>query len=417
MPERQHDLIVYGATSFVGEILCRYLAKRIGFGGPVSWAIAGRSSKKLEALRDSLGKDAASLKIFLADSDDEAALSTMCMSTRVVVSTVGPYALYGEKLIRACVGAGTDYCDITGEVQWIRRMIDAYEADAARSGSRLVHCCGFDSIPSDLGVYFLQRESIRSGKGPCTQIQMRVKGARGGFSGGTVASLVNVVKETLQDSELRRKISNPFFLCPPSSEPRPRQPKNNGPKYDEASGGWIAPFIMAGINIKIVHRSNALADYPWGRGFLYDEATSTGKGLSGRVVAYALSLAMGAFMAALAVSPLRRFLERFILPKPGEGPSPEVQEKGFFDLRFHGTRADGSRMTVKVTGDRDPGYGATAKMMGEAALCLAQDVPRENVPGGFWTPSTAMGDLLIERMSANAGMSFGVIDRKVDGRR
>lgn len=417
MSERQHDLIIYGATSFVGEILCRYLAERIGFAGPVSWAIAGRSSKKLETLRDSLGKDAASLEIFLADSGDEQALSTMCRSTRVVVSTVGPYALYGEKLIRACIGAGTDYCDITGEVQWIKRMIDAYEADAARSGSRVVHCCGFDSIPSDLGVHFLQRESVRSGKGPCTQIQMRVKGARGGFSGGTVASLVNVVKETLQDRELRRRISNPFFLCPPSTEPHPRQPSNNGPGYDGVSGGWIAPFIMAGINTKIVHRSNALADYPWGHGFLYDEAMSTGKGLSGRLVAYALSFAMGAFMAALAVPPLRRLLERFVLPKPGEGPSAEQQKKGFFDLRFHGTLADGSRMTAKVTGDRDPGYGATAKMMGEAALCLAQDVSRESVPGGFWTPSTAMGDLLIERLSENAGMSFSVMRETVDSRR
>ena len=409
MSNRPYHLVVYGASSFVGEILCHYLARRIGFSGPVSWAIAGRSAGKLQAVRNALGSEAASLPILLANADDHASLVALCESARVVVSTVGPYALYGENLVRACVDTGTDYCDLTGEVQWIKRMIDAYEARATQTGARIVHCCGFDSIPSDLGVYFLQQQSLREGKGACQQVRMRVKGARGGFSGGTVASLMNVVKEALKDSQLRRDLQNPFLICPPRSDAGPKQPEVTVPEHDEVAGGWVAPFVMAGINTRVVHRSNAIAGYPWGRDFLYDEATLTGSGLLGRVAAYALAGGMGAFMAAAALPPTRWALERFVLPKPGEGPSPQAQESGWFDLRFHGTRSDGSRITVKVTGDRDPGYGSTAKMLGEAALCLANDTPHESVKGGFWTPSTAMGELLVERLSQHAGLGFSVL--------
>jgi short subunit dehydrogenase-like uncharacterized protein len=409
MSNRPYHLVVYGASSFVGEILCHYLARRIGFSGPVAWAIAGRSAGKLQAVRSALGPDAASLPILLANADDPASLTSLCESTRVVVSTVGPYALYGENLVRACVETGTDYCDLTGEVQWIKRMIDAYEAKAAASGARIVHCCGFDSIPSDLGVYFLQQQSLREGKGACHQVRMRVKGARGGFSGGTVASLMNVVKEAIKDAQLRRDLQNPYLICPPRAEAGPKQPEVTVPEHDEEAGGWVAPFVMAGINTRVVHRSNAIAGYPWGREFLYDEATLTGSGLLGRVAAYALAGGMGAFMAAAALPPTRWALERFVLPKPGEGPSPQAQESGYFDLRFHGTRHDGSRITVKVTGDRDPGYGSTAKMLGEAALCLANDTPGDRVKGGFWTPSTAMGELLVERLSQHAGLGFSVL--------
>lgn len=406
MSDRRFDLVVYGASSFVGEILCRYLAERIGFDGEVRWAIAGRSGGKLEALRYSLGERAKGLEIIIADADDEAALTAMCESTRVVVTTVGPYALYGETLVRCCVNSGTDYCDITGEVQWIRRMIDAYGSKASQTGARIVHCCGFDSIPSDLGVHFLQGQSTEDGNAVCNQIRMRVKGIRGGFSGGTVASLVNVVKEALADQELRRSLKDPFFLCPSRPDSAPRQPDTTGPRYDKTTRGWIAPFVMAGINTKIVHRSNALKNYSWGREFRYDEALSTGSGSRGRATAYSISFVMGAFMLAISVPAIRGLLERFVLPKPGQGPSPKDQERGWFDIRFHGTRPDGSRISVKVTGDRDPGYGSTAKMLGESALCLVEDVSRDEVGGGFWTPSTAMGDKLIRRLTNHAGLTF-----------
>jgi short subunit dehydrogenase-like uncharacterized protein len=361
-------------------------------------------------VRASLGAPASGLELIVADAADEASLRALCASARVVVSTVGPYALHGEPLVRACAETGTDYCDLTGELQWIRRMIDRHEAAARASGARIVHACGFDSIPSDLGVHFLQREAMRRYGAPCTRVKMRVKAMRGGYSGGTVASVLNVVKEAVADPALRKELADPYSLCPAGSAPKVRQPNVVAPEHDADFDAWVGPFAMSAMNTRIVHRTNALSGHAYGPDFRYDEAMITGRGVPGALAAGALVAGLAGFMAAGAIGPLRSALQGFVLPKSGEGPSPEAQRNGFFDLRFAGTTADGRRLRTKVTGDRDPGYGSTGKMLGQAAACLALDVDKASKPGGFWTPATVFGDRLIERLVAHAGLAFEVVD-------
>lgn len=410
MSERQRHIVVFGATSFVGQILTRYLFDRHGVGGALHWAIAGRSEDKLRSLRSTLGADAADLPLIVADAADEAALRAMCATTRVVVSTVGPYALYGSPLVKICAQTGTDYCDLTGEVQWIARMIAAHEAEAKRSGARIVHCCGFDSIPSDLGVHVLQRESRQRFGQPCTRVKLRIKSMRGGFSGGTAASLMNAVREASADPVVRKLMGNPFAICPDQGAGRPRQPQVGLAEYDTDAGSWLAPFVMAAINTRVVHRSNALSGDAYGHDFVYDEAMMTGAGAKGRLTAMGVAAGLGGFVAATALPPTRWLLEKFVVPKPGEGPSAEDQARGFYDFRFFGSTADGRALRVKVTGDRDPGYGSTSKMLGEAAAALALDLPRSACAGGFWTPATALGDRLVERLATHAGLTFQVLD-------
>ena len=406
----QFDVLVFGATSFVGQILCRYLSERTAQGAALSWAMAGRSKAKLESVRQSLGDSAAAIPLFVADAADESALRELVGRTRLVVSTVGPYALYGEPLVRACVEGGVDYCDLTGEVQWIRRMIERYEAEAISSGARIVHCCGFDSIPSDLGVHYLQQRALQSFGEPCEEVSMRVRAMRGGFSGGTAASLINVAREVSANPALRKELANPYSLCQvgvaAAGLVSVRQQATRLFARDSATGGWVSPFIMAAINTRIVHRSNALAAGRYSKAFRYDEAVSTGRGLRGCLTAVGAGVGLTLFMLSSAWGPTRAALERFVLPAPGEGPSPAAQARGFFDLRFFGRTAGGRQVRVKVTGDRDPGYGSTAKMLGEAAMCLAYDVPRESTGGGFWTPATILGDRLLTRLEAHAGLRF-----------
>jgi short subunit dehydrogenase-like uncharacterized protein len=405
------DVVVFGATSFVGQILCSYLALRYGnhAKSELSWAAAGRSDSKLRALRDSLGPSASKLTLIQADSNDEAALRALCAQARVVVTTVGPYALYGETLVKVCAETGTDYCDLTGETPWIKRMIETYEATAKKSGARIVHCCGFDSIPSDLGVWFLQQQAKQKFGKPCSQIKMRVKAMRGSASGGTVASLMNVVREAVSDPALRKMLANPYALCPPSYAQTVRQPSVKGAVYDHDFDAWSAPFVMAAINTRIVFRSNALLAQAYGKAFTYEEAMLTGRGLPGRMAALGLTAGLGGFTVAAALPPSRWFLQKFVVPAPGEGPSPQAQEKGFYDLRFLGTTDDGKQVRIKVTGDRDPGYGSTGKMLGQAAACLAQDISKTRKAGGFWTPASIFGDKLIDRLQAHAGLQFEVI--------
>jgi short subunit dehydrogenase-like uncharacterized protein len=402
--DREHDLIVFGATSFVGQIMCRWLVRRVGTSGDVRWAIAGRSASKLAEVAAATGADVPRI---VADAADAAAMRSLAESTRTVASTVGPYAKYGSPLVAAVAATGTDYCDLTGEPQWMRAMIDAHQTDAEASGARIVHACGFDSIPSDLGVWFTQREARARFGEPCVQIGLRVKGARGGASGGTVASMLNIVDEVKRDPSLRRLLGDPYALAPPAMRSGPRQPNVTRPERDDLSGQWVAPFVMAATNSRVVQRTHALLGRPWGDGFRYDEAMLAGHGVKGIAMSGVITGATGAFMAAAAVPPTRWLVDKLV-PEPGEGPSPEAQERGFFDVRLYGETASGRRIATKVTGDRDPGYGSTAKMMTEAALAFA-DVPRTQVAGGCWTPATMFGDLLIDRLVEHAGLTFDVM--------
>jgi short subunit dehydrogenase-like uncharacterized protein len=411
MTTQPYDVVVFGATSFVGQILARYLFEEFGLDGKLHWAAAGRSLPKLEELRKSLGKGAGKLTLLQADAGDETSLQKLCRSARVIVSTVGPYALYGEPLVRVCAETGTDYCDLTGEVQWMRRMIHKYEKTAQASGARIVHNCGFDSIPSDLGVHYLQQQAQERFGQHCTTVKMRVRSMRGSFSGGTVASLLNVLKEVKANPALRKELADPYSICPAGSGKRVRQANVGFAEYDPDFDAWVAPFVMSAINTRVVHRTNALLHDAYGPEFRYDEAVMTGRGLRGRLTATATGAGLGAFMVAGSIGTLRTLLEKYVLPAPGEGPSPEAQLKGGFDLRFYGRTKQGDALRTRVTGDRDPGYGSTAKMLGQAAACLASDISKQNVAGGFWTPAAIFGDRLVERLQEHAGVKFELLDK------
>jgi short subunit dehydrogenase-like uncharacterized protein len=410
--EREYDVVVYGATSFVGQILCRYLVRRHGTsGGAVGgsgdglrWAIAGRSSSKLAEVAAATGAD---VPMIVVDAADRAGLDAMAASAQVVVSTVGPYALHGSELVGAVVEAGGDYCDLTGEVQWMRRMIDAHQSRAEETGARIVHACGFDSIPSDLGTWFTQQRAIEAFGEPCTEVRMSVKGARGGVSGGTAASGMQMFEEMAEDPELRKVVGNPYVLAPLDMRDGPAQPGLGRPTRDDRFDSWVAPFVMAPTNSAVVLRTHALLGQPWGRDFTYGETMMTGDGITGGAAAWAMTAGLAVFAGAASLGPTRKLLGR-VIPKPGAGPSEAKQQAGWFDLRFVGRTAGGQEIATKVTGDADPGYGSTAKMLGESAVAFL-DLAAERVGGGFWTPASAFGDALVERLEAHAGVRFDVL--------
>ncbi|MCG8415571.1 MAG: saccharopine dehydrogenase NADP-binding domain-containing protein [Pseudomonadales bacterium] len=409
MKNKEFDMIVYGATSFVGQILCRYLVNE--YTEPnFTWVMAARSESKLTELKSSLGAAAESIPTIVADSFDEAAMQGLCERAEVIISTVGPYALYGELLVKACAESGTDYCDLTGESQWIRRMIAAYQDTAKESGARIVHCCGFDSIPSDLGVKFLQEQALEKFGNPCSEVKMGVKAMQGGASGGTVASAINLYKEAAKDPALREELKDLYSLCPPGHGNEARQHNVSKAEYIEEFNSWAGPFIMAGINVRIVLRSNALLGGGYGLPFKYFEASLTGDGAAGEKRAKRLARGMGLIGLVMVLPPLRWLATTFFLPKPGEGPTPEQQQKGFFDIRIHGRTENDDQIKVKVTGDRDPGYGSTAKMLAQAAISLHRDVDKGDKGGGIWTPAAIFGEDLYRRLQSYAGLSFEVLD-------
>lgn len=408
--DRPLDLVLFGATSFVGRIITRHLVERhgpdgtTGPEGPVRWAIAGRNATKLADLARACG---ATVEAIVVDATDPDALAAVADRTRTIASTVGPYARYGSPLVAAVAAAGTDYLDLTGEPHWMRHMIDAHQDQAAASGARIVHACGFDSIPSDLGVHVTQRRAQEVFGRPCTAIEMRVHTLKGGASGGTVASMLDLVEAAAHDKELRALLADPYALTPADFRHGPTQPDTRRPARDD-DGTWRAPFVMAAVNTRIVHRSHALLGRPWGPEFRYDEALTTGSGPAGAAKAAAVTAAMGGGMALAALGPAKGLVRR-VVPDPGTGPSPEAQRAGSFDLRFTGTTDDGRVVRTRVTGDRDPGYGSTAKMFGETAVALSRRSP-DDLPGGFWTPATAFGDALVERLEAHAGLRFDVTE-------
>jgi len=406
--EREFDVVVFGATGFTGALVAEYLLERYGCGRDLRWAIAGRSRSKLDALKSQLGEGASALETIVADSGDGPSLAELARRSHVVISTVGPYALYGSALVAACVEAGTDYCDLAGEVQWIRRMIDRHHERAAETGAHIVHCCGFDSIPMDMGVYFLQQEAQQRYGAYCSSIALFVKATRGTASGGTLASMINIVREARKDRSIAHILANPYALNPEGEREGPDGRDQQSVIFDDDAGCWTGPFVMAGVNTRVVRRSHALAGYPYGREFRYREAVMSGKGPGGWFKGTLMTLGLGALVLAISFAPTRRLLQRFVLPSPGEGPGPEAREAGFFNLMQVGKLPDGTVIRTRITGDRDPGYGSTSKMLAESAVCLAKDELAS--PGGILTPSAAMGDALLRRLRDHAGLTFDIVD-------
>ena len=332
MNDREFDVVVQGATGFTGTLVAEYMVRQYGVGGNLRWALSGRSKEKLETVRDSLGPEAADLELILADSFDHEALAALASRTKVVLTTVGPYALYGSDLVAACVEAGTHYCDLAGEVHWIRKMIDRHQARAQQTGARIVHCCGFDSVPMDIGVWFLQ-EAAREKYGTyCKSITMLVKATKGAASGGTIASMLNLISESRRDRSVARTLVDPYGLNPDGERQGPDQRDQQKVLYRDDINSWTAPFIMAGVNTKVVRRSHALAGFPYGRDFRYAEAVMTGDGFTGWLKGWLMTLALGGLVLGASYQPTRKLLQKFVLPKPGEGPDRELQQNGFFNL-------------------------------------------------------------------------------------
>jgi len=412
-PDREFDVIVQGATGFTGRLTAEYLARRHGVDGPLRWAIAGRNAKKLEEVRSGLarevGFEAGELPTVVGDAGEPRDMQSLAERTRAVCTTVGPYAKYGTSLVEACVDRHTHYCDLTGEVQWIRKMIDAHHDAARESGTRLVFTCGFDCIPADLGVWFLQREMKARRGAPAAKVKMRVAGFSGGASGGTIASMLHMLEEAGEDRDLFRILQHPYSLNPKAERTGPDSAEPTLPAFDPDFEKWTAPFMMGAIDTKVVRRSNALLGYAYGRDFCYDEAMLMGSGPTGWATASAAALGSAVGMAAMALGPIRRVVSGR-LPQPGTGPSKETREQGHFELLFLAEHPEDRALDLRarVRGDRDPGYGSTSKMLGESAVCLAlDDLDSE---GGALTPAAAMGDRLIERLEKHAGVSFEILD-------
>lgn len=410
--EREFDVIVWGASGFTGRLVAEYLLRRYGLGGELRWAIGGRNLDKLSQLRNDLGAaagiDIQTLPIVVGNADDEASLVPIVRRTRVLCTTVGPYAKYGSSPVAACVRQGTDYCDLTGEVQWMRRMIDQHHAAAQASGARIVFTCGFDCIPADLGVFFLQQK-MRAMHGVVSpRIKFRVKGFSGGASGGTIASMLNMLEEADHDRSVLHTLADPYGLNPAGERQGADGSDRVTPVYDAEFEQWSGPFVMAAVDTRVVRRTNALLGYSYGKEFRYDEGVLTGSGPVGWLKAAGTTAGLGGAMAVLRVRALRGLVARR-LPSPGEGPSREQREKGYFDIRLWAQHPSDPTKSLyaKVTGDRDPGYGSTSKMLGESAVCLALD--GVTTAGGCWTPASAMGEALITRLQANAGLSFQLL--------
>jgi short subunit dehydrogenase-like uncharacterized protein len=375
----EFDIVVYGATGFTGRLVAEHLAKRYGAGPDFKWTMAGRSESKLAQVRDEIGA-AKEIPLVVADAADAASLKSMAGRARIIVTTVGPYQLYGSELVAACAATGTDYLDLAGESIWMSQMIEAHEASAKCSGARILHSCGFDSIPFELGVYFTQEIANTKLGHPVPRIKGRVTGLRGSLSGGTAAS-GRATREAIQKNPaLLKVLLDPFALTPGFRGPD--QPRADKVEEDPDLGSQVGPFMMAPINSKNIHRSNFLQGHAYGTDFVYDEmaAVTAGGGTDFSVPDAATG------------------------PKPGEGPSKDEREAGFYDLTFIGIDRDGRQVRAAVHGDKDPGYGSTSMILAETAICLLKK--GSDVPGGFWLPAAALGHHLLARLHANAGLRF-----------
>ena len=412
MSKRDFDIVLWGATGATGRRAAHHLARRCDESG-LRLAIGGRNSEKLAAIREELPNQGGEIGILIGDSLDPASMKEIARSAWVVASTVGPFALYGSALVAACVESGTHYCNLTAEPQWMRAMIDAHNAQAIETGSRIVHACGHDSVPSDLGVQFLQQAAMDRFGQPCKRVATRVTRMKGGFSGGTAASFLNAMRLRETDPGFSVLSLDPYALCPEGERDGPDGPDRMMPievTWDVELKAWTKPYFMGPMNSKVVRRSNAIMGYPYGRDFRYEETGLTRGGIGGWWSAMVSTLFGRLFLTAMAVPATRRFLQKKVLPKSGEGPSKEVRESGSYEIVLVGESANGEILKTRITGHGDPGVRSTTLMLTEAALCLAQDGDRMTVGGGFWTPAAAMGSLLRDRVTAHAGLSFKLLD-------
>jgi short subunit dehydrogenase-like uncharacterized protein len=408
--QREFDIVVYGATGFVGKLTAQYLARE---GGPARIALAGRSKERLLAVRDTLGEAAQSWPIIAADASQPSTLNDLAARTQVVVTTVGPYARYGLPLVAACAAAGTDYADLTGESMFIRNSIDLYHKQAVDTGSRIVHACGFDSIPSDLTVYALHRRTVEDGTGDLGDTNFVLRGLSGGVSGGTVASMMEVLRTASSDAEARRLMNDPYTLttdrdAEPEFGPQPDLVWRRGSEIaPELTGVWTGAFVMGAGNSRIVRRSNALQDWAYGRRFRYAESMSLG---SSFVAPVASAMATGANVAVVGLGSRyfrflpRRLVER-VTPKPGTGPSEKARENGYYKVETYTTTTTGARYVATMAQQGDFGYKATSVLLGESGLALALDRDRLTDLRGVLTPAAAMGDALLSRLP-DAGVTL-----------
>ena len=389
--EREFDIVVYGATGYTGRLVAEHFVREYGNRADTpKWAMAGRSKVKLVEVRESIGAPA-DTPLIVADADDPGTLDAMCHRTRVVLTTVGPYQLYGSELVAACARAGTDYADLCGEPAWMREMIDAHHGHAQASGARIAFSAGFDSIPFDLGVLMLQKEAgTRFGK-PAPRVRGRVRSMQGTFSGGTAASLTATMKAVAKNPKLALLLQSPFALTPGFQGPD--QPMGLLPHYEDDLGRWAAPFIMATINVKNVHRTNFMAGFPYGKDFRYDEMMLTSPGEAGKAAAHAVA---GLLKNPFGAKP----------PAPGEGPSAEERANGHYDVLFVGEMPSGEKLHYAVKGRYDPGYGSTSRMLAETGIALLAS----DAPGGIGTPGSILGEALVERLRDHAEITFEVED-------
>jgi short subunit dehydrogenase-like uncharacterized protein len=388
LKKADYDVVVHGATGFTGQLVAEYIHKT--YDGQIKWAISGRSLDKMKSLRDKMGID-----VDIIVAIDKKEMTDMANSTKVVLTTVGPYQLYGNELVAACAESGTDYVDLCGEPAWMYQMINAHSATAKASGARIVFSCGFDSIPFDMGVYFLQQASLKKLGKVCSRVRGRVRAMKGTFSGGTLASLRATLSAVSHDKELLAVLKSPFALTPGFTGPD--QPKGTKPIFDEPLGTWAAPFVMAAINTKNIHRSNLLLHHMYGTDFVYDEMMLTGPGEKGQAVAEKI-------FSSRAMETDKT--------QPGEGPGKEERETGYYDVLLAGETSEGETLGAIVRGDMDPGYGSTSKMVVESAMCLVLNP--QLAGGGVWTCAAAMGDTLIDRLQTHAGLSFELCESTAD---
>ena len=390
--KRELGIVIYGATGYTGRLVVEYFNRQYGVDGDISWAMAGRSLDKLISVRDELGVDE-SVPLVVADAADQQSLEAMVQRAAIILTTVGPYQLYGSELVAACASFGTDYVDLCGEPVWMRQMINQHTQAAMESGARIIFSCGFDSIPFDMGVFFLQQTAISRMAKTASRIKGRVRQMKGSFSGGTQASFTATMAAAGRDPAVIEVLKDPFALS--NNHPGPEQPRGNQPFFDDALQSWVAPFVMASINTKNIHRSNFLLGHQYGANFVYDEMFVTGPGDAGEKLARAMATGN-----ALGDKVLQ----------PGEGPSKEERDNGGFDILMIGEADDGGEVRISVSGDCDPGYGSTSKMVAESAICLLRNA--DIVEGGIWTPAPAMGSLLIRRLRDFAGLTF--VDETLD---